>query len=100
MHYFHDWQDIIRKAAQLKSIIYKGEKLLIFHDLPAAILKQRARYNRAKDLLRDRPGVRFGFLYPAKLRVTHNGEEIYFTDPVKAIAFAEQHFGEGNMSTS
>ncbi len=100
MHYFHNWQDIIRKAAQLKSIIYKGEKLLIFPDLPAAILKQRARYNRAKDLLRDRPGVRFGFLYPAKLWVTHNREEIYFTDPVKAIAFTEQHFGEGNMSTS
>lgn len=99
MHSFHDWQDIIRKAAQLKSITYNGEKLLIFPDLPAAILKQCASFNRAKDLLRDRPGVRFGFLYPAKLRVTHNGEEMYFTDPVKAFAYAEQHFGEGNVST-
>ncbi len=51
MHYFHDWQDIIRKAAQLKSIIYNGERLLIFPDLPAAILKQRARFNKVKDLL-------------------------------------------------
>ncbi|KAL1264173.1 hypothetical protein QQF64_004528 [Cirrhinus molitorella] len=100
LHYFHDWQNIIRKAAQLKSITYNGEKLLIFPDLPAAILKQRARFNRAKELLRDRPGVRFGFLYPAKLRVTHNGEEAYFTDPGKAIMYAEQHFGEGRVSTS
>ncbi len=36
MHYFHDWQDIIRKTAQLKSIIYNGKRLLIFPDLPAA----------------------------------------------------------------
>lgn len=100
MHYYHDWQDIIRKASQLKSITHNGEKLLIFPDLPAAILKQRARFNRAKDLLRDKPGVRFGFLYPAKLRVTHSGEERYFIDPVKAIAYAEQHFGGSSVSTS
>ncbi len=77
MHYFHDWQDIIRKAAQLKSIIYNGERLLIFPDLPAAILKQHAGFNKAKDLLRDRTGVRFRFLYPAKLRVSHNCSASY-----------------------
>ena len=43
--------------------------------------------------MRDKAGVRFGTLYPAKLRVTMGGKDHYFTDPDKALKFAEQHFG-------
>lgn len=52
---------------QLKSIIYNWEKLLIFPDFPAAILKQRTYFNRTNDLLPDRPRVHFRLLKPGKV---------------------------------
>ncbi|KAK7893118.1 hypothetical protein WMY93_022270 [Mugilogobius chulae] len=48
-----------------------------------------------RNLLRDKPGVRFGLLYPAKLRVTHNGSEAVFTDPNEARRYAQERFGSG-----
>ncbi len=34
----------------------------------------------------------YGLQYPAKLRVSHNSKEFYFTDPDKAVKFAESNF--------
>lgn len=53
-----------------------------------------------KDLLHGLPGVHFGFLYPVKLRVSQSEKDVYFTDPVKAIAYAERHSSEGDVLTS
>lgn len=100
LHYFHDWEIVMRKAAQMKTISYNQQKILIFPDLPPAIVKQRARFSRAKELLRDRPDVRYGFQYPATMRITYKDEEQRFTDPEKAATYAERLFGTGNVAAT
>lgn len=100
LHYFHEWEIVMRKAAQTKTICYNQNKILIFPDLPPAIVKQRARFTRAKELLRDRSDVRYGFQYPATMRITYKGDEQRFTDPEKAATYAERLFGTGNVATT
>lgn len=95
LHYFHDCESITRKAAQARDVYYKEEKILIFPDLPPAIVKQRARFSRAKDLLRDRQDVRYGFQFPATLRITYQNKEQRFTDPEEAAVYAERLFDTG-----
>ncbi len=70
MHYTHQLEEILRKAAKVQRITFKGQKILIFPDYPPAVVKRRALFKRARELLKDKPGVRFGMQYPAKLWVT------------------------------
>lgn len=62
--------------------------------------KRRALFNRARELLRDKPGVRYGLLYPARLLVTHNGTQTSFTDPKKAEEYIEHLAGPGPSSAA
>ena len=98
LHYAWEHEEILKKAAAQRRITYEGEKILIFPDLPPSIVKRRALFKPARDLMRDKPGVRFGTLYPAKLRVTMAGKDHYFTDPDKALEFARQHFGDAQQT--
>lgn len=74
--------------------IYRGQRIQIFRDFPPTVVKRRAAVTPARKLLRDQPGVKFGLLYPAKLRVSHNGMETTFSDPEEARLYAERHFGQ------
>jgi len=40
--------------------------------------------------------IKFELLFPAKLRVMHNGNKTPFTDPEEARLYAERLFGQGN----
>ena len=98
LHNAWEHEEILKKAAAQHRITYEGERILIFPDLPPSIVKRRALFKPARDLMRDKPGVRFGTLYPAKLRVTMGGKDLYFTDPDKALKFAKQHFGDAQQT--
>lgn len=89
LHYYHVLEDILRKSAAAKQLYYRGKRIQIFPDYPPAVAKRRALFNRARELLRDKPGVRYGLLYPARLLVTHNGTQTSFMDPKKAEEYAE-----------
>uniref|UniRef100_A0A9J8C8R9 Transposase element L1Md-A101/L1Md-A102/L1Md-A2 n=1 Tax=Cyprinus carpio carpio TaxID=630221 RepID=A0A9J8C8R9_CYPCA len=93
LHYVHEMEEIMQKAAKMQQILFRGERINIFPDYPPAVVKRRALFKRARELLKDKPGVKYGLQYPAKLRVSHNGKEFYFTDPDKAVKFAESNFG-------
>lgn len=90
LHYYHVLEDILRKAAALKNLQYQGKPISIFPDYPPSVAKRRAQFNKARQLLRNQPGVRYGLLYPARLLVTHNGSQSSFTDPQKAEEYAAQ----------
>jgi len=51
--------------------------------------KKRAAFNDIKQEL-YRKGVRFGLLHPARLRVTFEGETVYFDTPEAARAFYDR----------
>lgn len=72
LHYFHTLEDILRKAAAANQLYHAGKRIQIFPDYPPAVAKKRALFNRTRELLRGRPGVRYGLLYPARLLITHN----------------------------
>lgn len=93
LHYTHELEEILQRAAKMQQVTFKGQRINIFPDYPPAVVKRRALFKRARELLRDKPGVKYGLQYPAKLRVTYNGKEHYFTDPDKAVKFAESCFG-------
>uniref|UniRef100_A0A087YRW3 L1 transposable element RRM domain-containing protein n=1 Tax=Poecilia formosa TaxID=48698 RepID=A0A087YRW3_POEFO len=94
-HYYRDVTTILRKAMTQRDLAYQGQKIRIFPDFTAEIAKRRAAFNGVRALLRDKPGVRYGLLYPAKLRVTFRGAETMFTNAKEAQRFVELHFGAG-----
>ena len=93
LHYCHAYEDIMQKAMSIRDLMYQGQRIQIFRDLPPEVARRRAAFTPARKILRDKPGVKFGLLYPAKLRVTHNGSERLFTDPEEARRYATRHFG-------
>lgn len=100
LHYNHVLEDILRNASVAKQLYFRDKRIQIFPDYPAAVAKRRALFNRARELLRDKPGVRYGLLYPARLLVTHNGTQTSFTDPKKAEEYAGQLFGPGSSTAA
>ncbi len=52
--------------------------------------RAQSTFNDVKKLLRGRDGVRYGIFHPAKLRITYNGNEKEFCDPVEAMAFVKR----------
>lgn len=84
LHYYHVLKDILWKASMPKQLYLRGKIIQIFPDYPPAVAKRRVLFNRARELLRNKLGVRYGLLYPAGLLVTHNGTQTSFTDPKKS----------------
>lgn len=93
LHYYQDVTKVLKRAADLRELSFNGQRIHIFPDFTPDVVRRRAAFNRARELLRDQPGVRYGMLYPAKLRVTFNGTETVYKDARAACEFAERHFG-------
>lgn len=93
IHYCHTMEEILRRISTRKNLKLGDIRVQIFRDLPQAVVKRRAAFTPARNLLRDQPGVKYGLLYPAKLRVTHNGTELVFIDPNEALRYAQEKFG-------
>lgn len=70
LHYTHEMEEILQKAAKMKQVTFRGQRINIFPDYPPAVVKRRALFKRARELLKDKPGVKYGLQYPAKLRVS------------------------------
>lgn len=83
-HYYQEKMEVLRRAAQKSPLIYGGDKISIFPDLPSSVVKRRGTFKEVKDLLRGCPDVKFGMLYPAKLRITSPLGEKVFIDPAQA----------------
>ncbi|XP_063348558.1 uncharacterized protein LOC134640578 [Pelmatolapia mariae] len=65
-------EEILQKVSTRKNLKLGDIRVQIFRDLPQAVVKRRAAFTPVRNLLRDQPGVKYGLLYPAKLRVTYN----------------------------
>lgn len=93
LHYCQDVSKVLKRAADVRGLSFDGQSIHIFPDFTPDVVKRRAEFKRAKELLRDQPGVRYGMVFPAKLRVTFDGKETVYTDAREAFKFAERHFG-------
>ncbi len=93
LHYYHAVEDILRKAADLKDIRYQGQRIQLFPNYPPAVVRRRRELTQAREILRNKSGVRYGLLHPARLIITHSSQQRSFTDPKAALDYAKHHFG-------
>lgn len=91
---FHAFQNkhriITRKREQL---FFRGHKVFFHEDVSAELGKKQAAFKEVKSLLYKKNG-RFALIYPARLRVLHDGQTLFFETPEKAREFYDLHWGE------
>ncbi len=81
-----------------KDLTFQGQRIQILRDIPSEVVKHQAALTPVRKMLCDRPGVRFGLLYPAKLQVSHNRSEMFFADTEEARCYVERQFGPHDES--
>lgn len=88
-HYYQEKESILRKAViSPKLVSENGDTIRVFPDYTQNVARRRAAFVQVRQLLRQCEGVKYGLLYPAKLRVTtQDGQQKSFTDPEKAVTF-------------
>lgn len=89
LHYYADCVDILRRARAQQRIKVKNSTISIFPNLTARTAKARAAFNDVRRQLRDIPDIRFGLLYPARLRITRGDVTKEFTSPDEAAVFVK-----------
>lgn len=88
IHHFQMREKILQLARQQFPLRHNSKAVHIFPDYPAEVMKERQAFNDARRKIRD-AGGRSGFVYPAKLRVTHGDLDKVFSSPREAEALAE-----------
>ncbi|RXN22092.1 LINE-1 type transposase domain-containing 1 [Labeo rohita] len=84
-------ETVMRWSKSQKDISYKGHKIKMYEDFSTELARKRVAFNKIKSLL-YKQGVRFGMLYPARLRVSYNGVEWIFDSPEAAESFYQKNF--------
>lgn len=91
LHYHQDCVEVLTGARTRAPLRVNRETIAIFPDYAAGVARARAAFTEVRKLLRNRQGVRYGILFPARLRITHNGEEKEFTDADKAMGYVKKN---------
>lgn len=88
-HYYQEKESILRKAATSPKLVSEnGDNIRVFPDYTQNVARRRAAFGQVRQLLRQCDGVKYGLLYPAKLRITtRDGQQKSFIDPEKAVTF-------------
>lgn len=96
LHYYQDCVEVLRRARNQAPLQWNGNPISIFPDYTASVAKARAAFTDVRNLLREQRGVRYGLLFPARLRITHNGADKEFLDPDKAMAHVKKYIVAGD----
>lgn len=90
VHFFHVKEEILRLSKEKGALEYNENAIYISGDLTAAEAKKRAAFSDVRKMLQNIPDARFGFRYPATLRITlRDKEEQRFKDPKKALKYVQ-----------
>lgn len=76
------------KSIQLN---FNGNPIAIFPDYMATVARGRAAFTPARKMFREKPGVRYGLLYPARFCISNNNEERELVDATKAMDNIRKH---------
>lgn len=90
LHYHQECAEILRRARSRAPLHFNGGPVNIFPDYTASVARARAAFTEVRGLLRGREGVRYGLLFPARLRITHGEEDKVFADPGKAMDYVKK----------
>ncbi|KAL1268510.1 hypothetical protein QQF64_033873 [Cirrhinus molitorella] len=87
-------REVLRRARGTRPLQYQGEPISIFPDYTANVARARNAFNGGRNLLRGR--VRYGIMFPARLRISYKGDSKEFLDPEKAMAYVKSTIPETN----
>lgn len=83
---FQDKVRVMRAAMAKGKVICGGQEVMFFPDLSTDLHRRRRGFDRVKQQLRAM-NVRYGLIYPAKLRVSSGGHTHVFETPADAEKF-------------
>ena len=87
IHSFRVKEKILRLARENTPLTYNGTRIHIYPDYPAEIMKRRQPFEEVRKKFIN-AGMRTGFLYPARLRVTKGTDvDMIFNTPEDADRF-------------
>ncbi len=89
LHYDGDAVEVLQRSRDRAPLSYNGHRIGIFPDYTASVAKARATFTDVWRALRGRKEIRYGLLYPARLRITHRDEDKEFVDPQKAMDYVK-----------
>ncbi len=85
---FQDKTRVMRAVRAKGRVMYGEQEIKVFPDLSAEVLRQRRRFDGVKQRLRSM-NIIYGLIYPAKLRLTVDGQTREFEDPPDAEKFIQ-----------
>ncbi|KAE8289465.1 hypothetical protein D5F01_LYC11166 [Larimichthys crocea] len=85
VHFYREKEFILRLRRE-RQLEYKGNKVLIFPDYTAEVMRQWREYTEAQQRLRELK-VEHSLLFPARLRIKHNDRSKVFSTPSEAMTF-------------
>lgn len=88
IHNYRVKELIMRLAIEQSPLMYQGHRIHIFPDFPAEIMRRRQLFEDSRQKIRA-AGHRTGFIYPARLRVTHGNVTTTFNTPEEARIFVD-----------
>lgn len=91
LHYYHECAEVLHRKCTRGPLRFNGDPITIFPDYTTSVAKARAAFTEVRKLLRDRQGVRFGLLFPARLQIMNGEDDKQFTDPDKAMAYVKMN---------
>lgn len=86
MHHYQTRELVLRLAREKGQVLYKGTRIHFYPDVSVEVAKRRAAFNQVKAQLRG-AGIEFGLLFPARLRINHDGTRHFFDCPQRALEF-------------
>ncbi|KAL7850030.1 hypothetical protein SRHO_G00193790 [Serrasalmus rhombeus] len=87
LHYFEDCARILKEARSRQRISSAGMRFFVYPDFTPKVAKARAALNEVRKKLRTMDGVKYGIVYPARLRLTFEGKSHEFTSAGEAERF-------------
>lgn len=90
LHYYQECVEILRRARSRGPLRFKEAPIIITSDYTAAVARARAAFSEVRRLLRNRRDVRYGLLFPARLRISHGEEDKEFLDANKAMDYVKK----------
>lgn len=85
-HYYSARENVLQRARECRQSYAGSSKISVFPDHTARVARARAAFNEATKQLRSMEGVRYGLLYPARLRITYKGVDRDFVSAEDAMA--------------
>lgn len=87
-HRYIDKERVLLWAKKHRNMTYCGHNIKFYKNFSGAVAKKRAAFNQVKSLL-FKKGIRFGMIFPARLRITFNVVTHIFDSPEQVEQFLQ-----------